>query len=184
MAMRKESGITMAEIMIVIAIIGILSAIAVPGFIKWIPRYRLKGAVSELYSNMQAVKMDAIKSRTNWAIVFKASVNPGKYFICSASGDGDWTTLGDNTIAKTVNMSDYGSGVDFGHGNANKPIGAGWGDHITYNSPNNVAVFNAAGNGNTGYVYLDNKNNDDTFAVGTLTSGVVRLRKYYGGKWK
>jgi len=77
-------------------------------------------------------------------------------------------------------LSDYESGVDYGHGNATKNAtttgGALPGDDISYNS--NVAVFNSRGLCGGGYVYIENDKNTSTYAVGTRTSGVIRLLKW------
>ncbi len=36
--MRKQSGVTLLELIVVIAILGILAAIVVPNFLSWTPR--------------------------------------------------------------------------------------------------------------------------------------------------
>ena len=68
----KQKGFTLAEVMIVVAIIGILSAIAVPSFLTWVPNIRLKAAARNLYSNMQKVKTEAIKRNENVVLLITA----------------------------------------------------------------------------------------------------------------
>ena len=41
---RKETGISIIELMVVISMIAILSAIAVPNYIAWLPKYRLSNS--------------------------------------------------------------------------------------------------------------------------------------------
>ncbi len=77
--MRKNSGFTLIELMVVIAIIGILLAVTVPNIMNWLPNYRLKGAARDLYSNMQKAKMEAIKSESNATITFNLPVGAITY---------------------------------------------------------------------------------------------------------
>ena len=43
-AVRKSAGFTLVEIMIVVAIIGVFSIVAVPELDEWFDRMRVKGA--------------------------------------------------------------------------------------------------------------------------------------------
>lgn len=60
-----NAGFTLAEVIIVIAIIGIMSAIAVPNLISWVENNRLRDASQDLLSNMQFAKSEAIKRNRN-----------------------------------------------------------------------------------------------------------------------
>lgn len=180
----NQKGLTLVEVIIVIAIIGILSAVAIPNFLSWLPNMRLREATRELHSLIQQVRTEAIRSNQARAIVFQAANN--RYSICSSSGaDTDWSTLGDNTNVQTYDFTQYGNGIRYGSGNivgnnsvTEEAIPA---DNVSYN--NNILVFNPGGTGSGGYVYLQNKNNT-VFAVGTQTSGRVLLRKWVSGSWQ
>ena len=176
--MRKQDGFTIIELIIVIVVIGIMTAIAVPDFLSYLPDARLKRAVRDLYSNLQRAKIGAIESNKKWAIVFSADA--GMYEVCSGKGpDNSWGGI--NEVVKKVILSDYGSGVTFGRGSAVDPIGGTFGnDFITYSSPKNVVVVNSRGTGNSGYVYLTNASNISCYGVGTRSSGVVILRRWIG----
>ena len=177
--MRKKSGFTLTELVIVIVVLGILTAVGVPNFLSWLPKYRLKSAARDLYSNLQLAKLSAIKNNADWAIVFNKAVD--QYQVCSGRGpDNSWGG-GDNIVIKTVVLNNYGSGVAYGHGNAGSAIGSTFGDEITFT--NNVAVMNSRGTGNAGYVYLGNSSAATSYGVGARSSGVIIIRRWNGANW-
>ncbi len=55
-SLRKQEGFTLIELMIVVAIIGILAAIAIPNFLQ----YQMKSRQSEAKTNLQAIKTSEV----------------------------------------------------------------------------------------------------------------------------
>jgi prepilin-type N-terminal cleavage/methylation domain-containing protein len=170
---RKEkpsSGFTLLELMITLSILGILATFAVPAFSAWLPEYKLKRAVRELYSNMQFARMTAIRQHRKYRVVFNLAGN-GSYILQGP----------DNTTEKSINFLDYDAGgtIGYGFGNATKAANTSGGplpsDHISYRY--NKAVFNSRGTGSTGYVYLSN-NLGTAFAVGTWSAGTIVVKKW------
>jgi len=70
MAQHKQSGFTLVELLIVIAIIAILTAIAVPSFSDMIERNKLKQAAEGVKSDLQWTRSESIKQSCNIPIVF------------------------------------------------------------------------------------------------------------------
>ena len=62
MKLRNRKGFTLVELMIVVAIIGILAAIAIPNFLN----FRLKAKTSEAKSNLGAVRSTEVAYYAEW----------------------------------------------------------------------------------------------------------------------
>ncbi len=72
---RNEAGFTLAEMLIVIAVGGILTAIAIPAFMSWAPKYRVNGAARQVFSEMMAARAKAISENNNYVITFDTANN-------------------------------------------------------------------------------------------------------------
>ena len=187
MGLHGEKGFSLIELIIVVTVIGIMAAVSVPAILQWLPNVRLKAAARDLYSNMQTMRMLAIKTNKTTAIFFFPSNN--NYKLCH---DYNRTTYNCDRWGSTVDLTSYKSGVGYGHGSATKQANAAGStfsgasaDNVSYSFGNNIALFTPRGFAvSGGYVYFDNVNHDVSYAVGSLNSGAILLKKWQGSSWK
>ncbi len=188
--LKTDNGFTLLQLITTLLVIAVVSAMAAPSFLSWIPEIRLKGAANALFSVMSNTKMNAVKENKSWAIVFDTANN--RYYVCDGPGsDGVWTTLSDNDVVNVycmdgsdandpdlpANCSQRKGGIVFGKGDAKKgpnnvAIPA---DFVSYTS--DKVVCNSRGTTSNGYVYIQGKDGTTSYAIGTLTTGVVRVFK-------
>ena len=70
---QKQDGFTLVEVMVTIAIIGIIAAIAIPNYLSWKPRYVFRGAVSQVRADLNRAKMRALETRRQCRVVFSTN---------------------------------------------------------------------------------------------------------------
>lgn len=61
---RRQAGISAVEIMVVVALIAVLAAVAVPSFGPMVDKYRVKTMASSVAAILQFARSEAVKSNT------------------------------------------------------------------------------------------------------------------------
>jgi type IV fimbrial biogenesis protein FimT len=79
--MRKNSGFTITELMITIAVIAILASLAIPNFIAWLPNYRLQSGAEEIHSTFQLARAEAIKRNATATVAFNTANETYRAFV-------------------------------------------------------------------------------------------------------
>lgn len=73
MKVPSHKGFTLVEIMIVLVIMGIMAAIAVPNLKTYMAQRRLNGAVRQVFGDLMAARQRAITENRNIGVVFSSN---------------------------------------------------------------------------------------------------------------
>jgi prepilin-type N-terminal cleavage/methylation domain-containing protein len=67
---RPERGFSLVEMLIVVAIVGVMAAVALPNIGQYIRNYKIKGGAQVVAGEFQAARSRAIMSNTNLGVSF------------------------------------------------------------------------------------------------------------------
>lgn len=127
MADRKNAGFTLIELLIVVVIIGILAAIAIPAYQDYIARSQVSEAMS-LTSGTKTPIAEYWADRGSWPTLLSnvSQVRSGKYvsFVTISTGAGK--TSGSIIIQATFRAAGVSSGIRSSTFAIETTDGAGW----------------------------------------------------------
>jgi len=101
---QKNMGMTLLELMIVVAIIGITVAIVAPPFNTILEKQRIKGAAEAVLADLRWARAESIKRNVRVRVTFATGSN-WSYTINTFPA----LTTSDGVLPKTVNGSDFPS---------------------------------------------------------------------------
>ena len=102
--MGKEAGLSLVELMVVIAMIAILSAIAVPNYVAWLPKYRLSTSARDVLSDLEYARSVAIKENASVVVEFDTANNSFRVWVDNgaATNTDNWTQTATNQRCAAV----------------------------------------------------------------------------------
>lgn len=103
---KSESGFTLMEILIVVALIGIIAGIAFPSVRDWKQRADLNADARRLYGFFQKARMEAVKRRADCFIVSDQVVNGTQF---------DYISFIDSEPPNANNNGVYDAGEEVTH---------------------------------------------------------------------
>ncbi len=81
MANKRMSGFTAVELMIVLAIMGIMLVAAMPSFVQFTRNSRIKSGAQIVVSALRTARSHAIKRRKRCAVLFNMNLNNSGYAV-------------------------------------------------------------------------------------------------------
>jgi type IV fimbrial biogenesis protein FimT len=106
-----RSGFTLVEMVIAIAIGGIMTAMAVPNFSDMREGYRLRAATYEVFAALQRARSDAVKKNNNYQF---SLVNQTTFRIHDDTDNDGTVDAGETVVDKHVTDVASGTQVSFG----------------------------------------------------------------------
>lgn len=97
--MMNPKGITLIELVVVMAIIAIGAALTTPNISGWLPSYRLRSATRDVVSIMRVAQLKAVSNNTSHRVTFN-TVNDS-YVLEYQNTGGGWVTEGETQSLPT-----------------------------------------------------------------------------------
>ena len=147
----SESGMTLVELIITVSIIGVISSIAIPTiYTSWLPKFRLKSAVSSLAGRIQMARIKAISTRKNCVVLFSGN---GHTLFIEETPYNNVLNEGEEVVSTVIFADgiDYDTSMGGGDGSTFDPAGT---PSVTFD-PRGIPVNDSGGLG-SGTVYLKN----------------------------
>ncbi|AFZ31394.1 hypothetical protein Glo7428_2899 [Gloeocapsa sp. PCC 7428] len=163
---KLNQGFTLIEMLVVIFVIGIIAAIAIPSWLSFLDTRRLNIAQDQLYQAMRDAQRNAKRDKSNWQASFRQDNGVVQWAVHQASNTPtttDWQSLDQSIriVATRLNSTDPNDTTLF------------------FDTTNNLwrIVFNhkANPNGQIGKITLSTRNNNQIkrcVIVSTLIGGM------------
>lgn len=97
--LRPQSGFSLIELLTVLAIIGVMSLVAVPAFVTMMHSNRLKSSLRQLTTDLRGARQQAVTQYRWVKVQLEPGVTPGRYLIHQSEDLG--ATWGD-PVEKTL----------------------------------------------------------------------------------
>jgi prepilin-type N-terminal cleavage/methylation domain-containing protein len=93
-ATKQDPGFTLLEIIVVVLIVGILAAIAAPGWLGFVNRQRVNKANDTIVAALQEAQRQAKRTKRNYSVSFAVNSNIPQIAIYPGTTPSNWQNLG------------------------------------------------------------------------------------------
>jgi len=188
--LSNQKGLTLTELMVVLSIIVITAAIAIPMYVSDLPRQRTKAAAQGLLADLRNARGRAVANNAFYLICFDAS---SESYTLRQEPSGGVAFDCTGKVVKTVDLKTDYYGVEFNVGSSSQPC-PGVADVDVINFTKDTVRFNRLGSSVDG----NNAFRDGSVTVTNIkdpnlqaycaevegSTGRVRLYKWDDAQWK
>ncbi|MCX7994891.1 MAG: prepilin-type N-terminal cleavage/methylation domain-containing protein [candidate division WOR-3 bacterium] len=171
-----KKGFTLVEMMVVIGIIGVIIALAVPNFAGMQRRARIKAAAQTLAQDLRQIRERALSKGIRHVITFDI---PNRRYIVTYAQDTSIVQknylLGQTTGGNIIFGAIPGVTGRPPEGSLPAPGNGG------IDFPGNTLIIDARGGATKGVIYITDRR--ESYAVGINTLGKVRVYRYGNNRW-
>ena len=89
----RERGFTITELMVVVAIVGVLTVVATPSLSRWLTSIRMESTTREIASTLQLARVKAITQNTSIRIDFDPTANTYQIQQCDSANLTIWNNV-------------------------------------------------------------------------------------------
>jgi type IV fimbrial biogenesis protein FimT len=186
MRARAERGFTLVEVMIVIAVIGIMTGLMAPSLLGALPGMRASGAARDVLSDMRLARTMAVDKGVPAIVDFDAPASTHYRVYLDRDGDGTYTT-GTDTMIREVTLTDEYKGVALKSNDGSAPADGVDLDGVGSNS----ITFRTNGSANgSGAAYVmpaadaGGRSDRNRRVRVVAATGNVRIENFDGSNWE
>jgi type II secretion system protein H len=111
---RRSAGLTLIELMITLAILGVISMMAAPSFSAFIARSKLRGAANEVFADLQYARSESVQKNRVFQVEFSATGYEIWRMDRTTPANHDASTAANPNPVKAVVWSDSGTSLASG----------------------------------------------------------------------